>query len=368
MPDAQRSAGSGLLDQLPTDRLAEQGQQLLAMLAERAIDRAVESVEDLAERLIDHTYHGGPGLVAAITGRGADTDAKPPLRTTVKAGVTEVSASVRQALSGVAGSRGSRRTTRAMTIAEHIDVGVPVRLAYDHWTRFQDFSQFMKRVKAVEKTSAELSHWKVRFFWAHRDWESTIVDQVPDERIIWRSTGAKGYVDGAVSFHALVPNMTRILLALEYHPDGLVERAGSLWRAHSRGVRLEIRRFRHHLMTRAVLDPHSVHGWRGEIRDSQVVRTHEEALAEEHEENRERAGAPDAPAEDDDHQADTESTDSTDDPAEEREDDGPDDFDSPDDDYDDPDDDYDDPDGAYDDSDDLYDDDPVREPVRSRTR
>jgi len=257
MPDAQRSAASGLLAQLPTDRLAEQGQQLLALLAERAIDRAVESVEDLAERLIEHTYHGGPGLVAAITGRGADTAdtaAKPPLRTTVKAGVTGMSASVKQALSGVAGSRRSGRTTRTMTIAEHIDVGVPVRLAYDQWTRFQDFSQFMKMVKAVEKTSAELSHWKVRFFWSHRDWESMIVDQVPDERIIWRSAGAKGYVDGAVSFHALASNMTRILLALEYHPDGLVERAGSLWRAHSRRVRLEIKQFRHHLMTRAVLE------------------------------------------------------------------------------------------------------------------
>ncbi|HEX2299248.1 MAG TPA: SRPBCC family protein [Pseudonocardiaceae bacterium] len=385
MPEARRGAGSGLLDQLPTDRLVEQGQQLVGLLAQRAIDRAVESVEDLAERLIEHACYGGPGLISAITGRGAGTadtagtEARPPLRTTVKAGVTGVSESVRQAVSGVAGLRRSGRTTRTRTIAEHVDVGVPVRLAYDQWTRFQDFSQFMKNVKAVEKTSAELSHWKVQFFWSPRDWESRIVEQVPDERIIWRSVGTKGYVDGAVSFHALAPNMTRILLALEYHPDGLAERTGSFWGAHNRRVRLEIKQFRHHLMTQVVLDPNSVHGWRGEIRDGRLVRTHEEALAQEREENEDRAEAPDAPAEDDDHGDHGDHEDapgnngSRDEPAEEVEDDNPDDPDSADDDHDNADeydepDDYDDPDGAYDDSDDLYDDDPVREPVRSRTR
>lgn len=329
MPDVQRGAGPGLRDQLPTDRLAEQGRQLLGLLAERAVDRAVESVEVLADRLIDHASHGGPGLLAAITGATADADARPPLHTTVKSGVTGMSASVRQALSGVAGARrtgrSAPRAVRTMNIAEQIDVGVPVRLAYDQWTRFQDFSQFMKKVKSVEKKSAELSHWNVRFFWSHRDWESRIIEQVPDERIVWRSAGAKGCVDGTVSFHALAPNMTRVLLALEYHPGGLVERAGSLWRAHSRRVRLEIRQFRHHVMTQAVLDPDSVHGWRGEIRDSAVVRTHEEVLADE-----------------------TGNCDETGKRGETGK--------------------WDETDGAYDDSDDLYDDDSAREPARSRTR
>ena len=319
MPDLQRDAGPGLREQLPTDRLAEQGQQLLGLLAARAIDRAVESVEGLAERLIDHAQHGGPGLLAAITG-GGDAEAGPPLRTTVKAGVTGVSQSVKQAFAGVSGPCGRGRTTKTMNIAEQIDVGVAVRLAYDLWTRFQDFPQFMKKVRTVEQVSAEMSHWKVQFFWSHRAWEAAIIEQVPDERIVWHSTGAKGYVNGAVSFHALASNMTRILLALEYHPDGLLDRAGSLWRAHSRRTRLEITQFRHHVMTRAVLDPNSVRGWRGEIRNGEVVRTHEEAVAAEAQERRENDGS------------------------------------------------YDEPDDTHDDSDDLYDDDPGRAPLRPRRR
>jgi uncharacterized membrane protein len=289
MPDRRRTDRPGLLDQLPTDRLVEQGQQLLFLLAEQAIERAAESVEGLAERLLGYAQHGGaqhggPGLIAAITGGRALAEAKLPLSATVKARATSVCEGVkqaRQALAGVSVPRRSGQATKAMNIVEQIDVGVPVRLAYDQWTRFQDFSQFMKTVSAVEKTSDVDSSWKVQILWSDRDWDATIIEQIPDERIVWRSEGGKGHVDGIVSFHAMTPNMTRILLALEYYPRGLLERAGNIWHIQVRRVRLEIRQFRYHVMARVALDPESVLGWRGEIRDGKVVRTHEEAIANE---------------------------------------------------------------------------------------
>ncbi len=129
--------------------------------------------------------------------------------------------------------------------------------------------------------SDEKLSWKAKVFWSSRTWESTIVEQVPDEHIVWRSKGPKGHVDGTVSFHEPAPNLTRVLLVLEYHPQGFFERTGNLWRAQGRRVRLELKHFRRYVMTQALTRPDEVEGWRGEIRDSEVVRSHEDALDEE---------------------------------------------------------------------------------------
>ena len=83
---------------------------------------------------------------------------------------------------------------------------------------------------------------------------------------MWRSGGR---VDGTVSFHELTPDLTRVLLVIEYRPRGLMERAGNLWRAPGRRARLELKHFRRHVMTRSLLDQRD--GWRGEIREGRVL-------------------------------------------------------------------------------------------------
>ena len=150
-------------------------------------------------------------------------------------------------------------------------MGVPVQLAYDQWTQFADFPSFMKKLEQVEQVSDEKLKWKAQVFWSHRTWESMILEQVPAERIVWRSKGAKGYVDGAVTFHELTPDLTRILVVLEYHPQGFFEKTGNLWRAQGRRMRLELKNFQRHVMTSTVLHPDDVEGWPGEIRDGEVV-------------------------------------------------------------------------------------------------
>jgi hypothetical protein len=136
-------------------------------------------------------------------------------------------------------------------------------------------------VENVEQGSDEMLNWKAQVFWSHRTWEATIIEQVPDQHIIWRSKGEKGSVDGAVTFSELAPNLTRILLVLEYHPQGFFEKTGNIWRAQGRRARLEFKHFVRHVMTRTILEQDEIEGWRGEIRDSQVVRDHETALGEE---------------------------------------------------------------------------------------
>ncbi|GAA4236425.1 hypothetical protein GCM10022254_46020 [Actinomadura meridiana] len=183
------------------------------------------------------------------------------------------------------GANGTK--VKITNIVEHIDVGAPRRLVYDQWTRFQDYPSFMKKVVSVEQASDEKVNWKAKIFWSNRTWESTIVEQVPDRHIVWRSQGPKGHVDGTVSFHKLSGNLTRVLLVVEYHPRGLAERAGNLWRAQGRRVRLELKHFHRYVMTQSLTRPDEIEGWRGEIHGSEVVRTHKEALKDEEREEQE---------------------------------------------------------------------------------
>lgn len=166
-----------------------------------------------------------------------------------------------------AGGGGNGKVTN---LIEDIDVGVPVSVAYNQWTRFTEWPSFMRNVERVVQLSDTETKWRAQILWSHREWKATIIDQVPDERIVWRSEGAKGYVDGAVTFHQITPNLTKILVVLEYYPQGFFEKIGNLWRMQSRHVRQELKLFRRHVMTQDLLHPNKVEGWRGEIHESEV--------------------------------------------------------------------------------------------------
>ncbi|SDZ10072.1 Polyketide cyclase / dehydrase and lipid transport [Micromonospora pattaloongensis] len=255
------------------------GARLTSTAAER-IGAATERLSAYAER------GGGPGLVAAATGARRLAEGKSPARAVLGAGL----AGAREKLKQAFGAGGAKNKIKVTNIVETVDVGAPVRLVYDQWTQVSDFPRFMKKVEHAERESDRKLTWKAQVLWSHREWESTVVEQVPDERIIWRSTGRKGSVDGAVSFHELAPGLTRIVVVLEYHPQGLFERTGNLWRAPGRRARLELKHFVRHVMTETVRHPEGVTGWRGEIRDGRVVRDHDAAMADEQHDTA-RAGA-----------------------------------------------------------------------------
>jgi hypothetical protein len=139
----------------------------------------------------------------------------------------------------------------------------------------------MKKVETVNQESDEKSTWTAKVFWSRRSWDTTIREQVPDSHILWVSSGAKGYADGIVTFSELAPNLTRIILILEYYPQGFFEKTGNLWRAVGRRARLEFKHFCRHVMMDTLINREELEGWRGEIRDSEVVKTHEEAMEEE---------------------------------------------------------------------------------------
>jgi len=280
---AQPDFLSSILDELPLDRLKSEVQDALTAVAERAIDAAGDKVTDLTTRLTD-VADGGSLLGGGLKGG--------MLAGALKGGLSSVMDKAKDALTGGGGGGGGGgsskpgKATKATNIVESVDVGVPIDIVYDQWTQFQDFPSFMKKVENVEQQSEEKVTWKAKIVWSHRTWEATILDQVPNDRIVWRSKGQKGHVDGAVTFHELAPNLTRILVVLEYYPQGLFERTGNIWRAQGRRARLELKHFRRHVMTRTILKPDELEGWRGEIHDSEVTRgPDEEDTSDEYDED-----------------------------------------------------------------------------------
>jgi uncharacterized membrane protein len=274
----------------PTDELGEEFRHLLTALAGKVLSGASDRVGGITDKLggLGGGDGDGDGVSPAkkAVGKAGEKTAegKSPLTAGLAAGAEGIKSKVSQVFGG--GGKGKEgKKLKVTNIIEQIDIGAPVRVVYDQWTQFQDFSNFMKKVEDVDQKDEQKLTFKAQVLWSHREWEATIVDQVPDERIVWRSKGEKGRVDGAVTFHELGPNLTRVLVVLEYHPQGLFERTGNMWRAQGRRVRLELKHFRRHVMTQAMLHPDDVDGWRGEIHDKKVVKSDEDARREEDEDD-----------------------------------------------------------------------------------
>ncbi len=225
----QPSALKNVVDELPLDRLKDEFQDVLKALGERTLEGVTQRVTDATDSLQGIADNGG--VVGKAAGKGAEAAAKgeSPVKGALKGGLGGVKDKVKSVLPG--GSSNTKGATKSTNIIEEIDIGAPIDVVYDQWTQFQDYSGFMKKVDNVEQEEDTKLNFKAQVFWSHRSWEATILEQVPDERIIWRSQGEKGHVDGAVTFHELAPELTRVLVVLEYYPQGFMERTGNIWRA-----------------------------------------------------------------------------------------------------------------------------------------
>jgi len=275
--------GSAVKDSPVAGRLADEAKSYLQARGKHLTDQLGERIESATDKL-DNGELFSPAVKEGVQ-RLASGDS--PLKAVAGSAVAGVKDKVSGLFGGGGkdGGGGSRSNKVKLTnIVEDLDIGAPVRLVYNQWTQFADFPSFMKKVESVEQESDEKTNWKAQVLWSHRTWEATISEQIPDELITWRSKGAKGHVDGSVTFHELAPRLTRVMLVLEYHPQGLFERTGNIWRAQGRRARLELKHFRRYVMTGLLQDEEQPEGWRGEIHDGEVTRTHEEAMDEERDE------------------------------------------------------------------------------------
>ncbi|MFH8736487.1 SRPBCC family protein [Streptomyces sp. NPDC017964] len=267
------------------DQLREELSKFLSAQVENLAEKAGEKLTDVTEKLTDASESGS---LPAIGSRILQGDSP------VKAFVSEKAKGVKDNVVGkvkdaFGGGKGKRKSSggKVMNIIEVLDVGVPLRDAYDYWTQYDQFSSFAKGVRDVSKSDEVGSDWKVKVGPSSRSFKATVQEQIPDDRIVWTSEGAKGTTRGAVSFHELAPTLTRIVLVVEYYPSGFFEKTGNLWRAQGRRMRLDFKNFQRYVS----LTNEEPEGWRGEIRDGEVVVSHEDAMEEEDAEQEEQEGA-----------------------------------------------------------------------------
>jgi uncharacterized membrane protein len=152
------------------------------------------------------------------------------------------------------------------TVTASIDVDVPVRVAYDQWTQFETFPEFLSGVDSVTQVDDTLTHWVVSIGGVKRDFDAEISDQVPDDHVTWRSLGGVVH-NGRVSFTPLDEGSTSIELEIEWEPEGFVESAGAAFQLDDLQVKSDLKRFKEFIERR-----HTPTGaWRGEVHDGQPV-------------------------------------------------------------------------------------------------
>ncbi|HYI75666.1 MAG TPA: SRPBCC family protein [Gaiellaceae bacterium] len=151
------------------------------------------------------------------------------------------------------------------TIEKSVDVGVPVSVAYDQWTQFEEFPQFMTGVVEVKQIDDTHMRWVADVGGEREEWDAEIVEQVPDRVVAWRSTsGVENR--GRVEFEP-IDSGARVSVSMEYDPDGLKEKVGALFGVDGRQVENDLERFRELVEAREV----PTGAWRGSVESGEVV-------------------------------------------------------------------------------------------------
>ena len=146
------------------------------------------------------------------------------------------------------------------TIEASVEVEVPVRTAYNQWTQFEEFPNFMEGVERVEQLDDTHLKWVAEIAGKKREWTAEITEQEPDMRIAWHSLeGATNA--GVVTFHKLDDNRTKVMLQLEFEPEGAVETAGTAIGAVDMRVNGDLKRFKEFIESRGT----ETGAWRGTV-------------------------------------------------------------------------------------------------------
>ena len=149
------------------------------------------------------------------------------------------------------------------SIEESIEVGVPVRAAYNQWTQFEEFPKFMEGVEEVRQLDDRRLHWRTSVAGREQEFDAEITEQTPDQRIAWRSTTGEQHA-GVVTFHRLDEGVTKIMLQLDAEPEGALEKVGDALGLLRRRVKGDLERFKELIESRGT----ETGAWRGEVEQS----------------------------------------------------------------------------------------------------
>jgi uncharacterized membrane protein len=149
-------------------------------------------------------------------------------------------------------------------IEKTVEVDCPVRTVYDQWTQFEEFPRFMDGVKQVTQLDDTHVHWHAEIWGKDKEWDAEITEQVPDQRISWKSISGDAPNAGTVRFEPLGPSRTKVRLVMAYEPQGAVESAGDALGLLGARVQSSVNNFKKYIEEKRIPDG----AWRGEVHDS----------------------------------------------------------------------------------------------------
>jgi uncharacterized membrane protein len=152
-------------------------------------------------------------------------------------------------------------------VRKTIELDVPITTAYNQYTQFESFPEFMEGVKAVQQLDDKRLHWKAEIGGQMREWDAEITEQVPDQVIAWVSTTGKTN-NGRIRFAPLDSGRCSVVAEIEYDPEGLVETVGDKLGFVDKRVEGDLERFKKFVEERGV----ETGAYRGEIHGSDVSR------------------------------------------------------------------------------------------------
>jgi uncharacterized membrane protein len=155
----------------------------------------------------------------------------------------------------------SKSGGNASSVRETVTVNVPVKTAYNQWTQFEEFPRFMDSVHEVRQLDDKRLHWKADVLGKTLEWDAEITEQVPDQRIAWRSTTGKPN-NGMVAFEPLSGDRCRVTLTMSYQPEGALESIGDAMGAVRMEAAGNLKRFKEMMEQRG----QETGAWRGTIR------------------------------------------------------------------------------------------------------
>ena len=145
-------------------------------------------------------------------------------------------------------------------VEKTIEVDVPLSTAYNQWTQFEEFPHFMEGVEKVIQLDDKRLHWVAEIAGKTREWDAEITEQIPDERVAWKNIDGATNA-GVVTFHYIDENKSKIMLQLEFEPEGIVEKAGDALGFVRTRTKGDLERFKSFVESRGT----ETGAWRGEI-------------------------------------------------------------------------------------------------------
>jgi uncharacterized membrane protein len=146
------------------------------------------------------------------------------------------------------------------TIEQSVEVAVPVSTAYNQWTQFESFPEFMEGVDRIEQTGDSMTHWVTSIGGVTREFDAKITEQHPDERVAWRTVD-EPHQAGVVTFHRLSEDTTKVMVQMDFEPDGLAEQAADKLGIVKHRVKGDLDRFKKFIESRGTESG----GWRGDV-------------------------------------------------------------------------------------------------------